>query len=90
MMQNVSDKILHEPRACSQNLIEVRIRVTNAPTTGGRTDGRGGKGPRFWTTAERESSPLNFNFFGRPHSFIMSASRFPPPSHATHVMPHLQ
>ena len=30
MMQNVPDKILHEPRACSQNLIEVRIRVTNA------------------------------------------------------------
>ena len=30
MMQNVPDKILHEPRACSQNLIGERIRVTNA------------------------------------------------------------
>ena len=37
MMQNVPDKILHEPRACSQNLIEERIRVTNAqPPPDGR------------------------------------------------------
>ena len=39
MMQNVPDKILHEPRACSQNLIEERIRVTNArPPPDGRAD----------------------------------------------------